>query len=399
MKKYAWLIYIVSCFIIGFVFTYLVYIGLWARLIDGFRDVPIWLYFIGAIFVFYMTLTLHEFGHIIAFKVQGIHIRALYLTIFVFYKDEKGWHFTIRPKLWILFGGLVVPDLPQVKNDKDMKYVSTAFSKSLMTAPIVTISVMGLMILVFFIVWLFGSGSFGFGLLTISMIYTVILSSIYIYTFKLNTKNIYGDLVAYRKMKEDPFFQFTEIYQYQSFSLSVDRENKYFYEKACQLLTDVPRFKHDIFIIVTIMAYLEGVIHLQQPISADIDAKLSKLPINQFTKSVEGLTLVYELAEYYYCRGLVEKAYHLVNQAKHHAGKHVPMALKNYMLKRAEHVMHITYHDDFLADKKNIYIGQAWLFEPISDPYDDLIKQHEKLPFQVYVCEMPPEKEKMSSAN
>ncbi len=396
MKKYRLLIYILSCFIIGFVFTYLVYIGLWTRLIDGFSNVPFWLYLLLIPIVFYITLTLHELGHLIAFRVQGIRIRALYLTVFVFYKDEKSWHFKFVPKLWVLFGGLVVPDLPQIKNEEEMNQVVKKFAISLMAAPIVTISVMSLSILVFFFTWVFSSFVLWFGIITIFMIYTTLLSILYIYTFKLNTKHLYGDFVAYRKMKDDPLFQFAEIYQYLSFSLSEDHHS-YIYQKAQSLIEAQPKLNHQIFLIVTIMAYLDGVIHQHFPNSDTIYQRLSSLPIKRFVTSEEGLTLVYNLAEYEYFLGHVENAYQIVDVAAKQAGKRIPIKMKDYLKNRTEHVLHIAYHDEFLNDNENIYIGQGWLFEAISDPYEAAKKEHKKLPFQIYACDIPEVNEKMPS--
>ncbi len=397
MKKYRGLIYILSCLIIGFLFTFLVYIGLWERLIDGFHHVPIWLFVVLLPVVFYITLTLHELGHLIAFVLQGTKIRALYLTIFVFYKDEKGWHFTVKPKLWILFGGLVIPDLAVIKNESEMDKQISVFAKALIAAPIVTITWMIIIILSSLLTWLFGTGNMWLGILMVSMIYTVLLSALYIYTFGLNTKNLYGDFVAYDKMKNDEFFQFAEIYQYQSFSLSCDEDQSYLFHKAAALMKPLKKIEMNMFQMVTLMAYLEGVIHHKEKRSASIDFLLSKMSIHRFMKSEEGLMLIYMLAEYYYINGDVEKAYQMITQSKKHAGKRIPSAYKRYAINVIEHVTHFQYHDQFLANDEHIYIGQNWLFEAIIDPYETAKKAHEKLPFQVYECVIPQNEQKKPS--
>ncbi len=391
MKKYAWLIYLISCFILGFVFTFLVYIGLWSTLIDGFRSVPIWLYFVLVPVVFYVTLTIHEMGHLIAFVIQGVKIRALYLTIFVFYKDNKGWHVTIKPKLWVLFGGLVVPDLPPIQDKEDMKRLSRIFSIALITAPIVTIAFMSISIISFLLVWILGSGTLGFGILTVSTIYITLLSILYIYTFGLNTKHLYGDFVAYRKMKEDPLFQFAQLYQYQTFALHEDKQATCLYEQATTLIENQHKLKHNLFLMMTLSAYLEGVIHEHQSTSKKIDKLLLNIPIRRYSQSPEGLSLVYLLAEYYYVKSDVKKAYHLIEKANQYAGKQIPKKLSLYLYNRAQHIMHIKYHRSFLNNHDNIYIGHAWLFEVLEDPYEAAKKEHKKLPFKAYVCHIPDE--------
>lgn len=394
MKKYAWLIYLLGCFFLGALFTFLVYLGLWQRLISSFQSVSIWFYILLLPLAFYVTLTLHELGHLIAFRVQGIKIRALYLTIFVFFKDQKGWHVRVVPKLWVLFGGLVVPDLDEIHSDDDLKDVSNKFAKSLIAAPIVTISFMGITILAFLLTWMFSQGGLGFGLLTIFMIYTVLLSALYIYTFGLNTKQLYGDFVAYRKIKEDELFQFVELYQYQSFSLSHHEDQPYFYQKARHLIEKQSSIKINMFMIVTLMTYMEGVIHHKEPLSDKIDDMINHLSLHQLVKSEEGLTLIYTLIEYHYVKGDVEKAYQLLDRADKTVSKKIPLKLKLYLKKRCEHVIHHTYHETFLNNDENLYIGQAWLFEVLENPYDSLRKSHEPLPYQVYQCLIPENDEK-----
>lgn len=397
MKKFKFLWFILISFLIGFIFTFLVYMGLWSTLIDSFRLVPFWVYVILIPIVFYITLTCHELGHLIAFRVQGVKIRALYLTIFVFYKNEKGWHVTVKPKLWVLFGGLVIPDLPHVKNEKELTNLNRIFARALITAPIVTIVIMSASILSFLLVWIFGQASLGFGVLTIFMIYTTLLSSLYIYTFRLNTKHLYGDFVAYKKMKEDPIFQFAEITQYISLSLQTDEDYTFLYQKAQAIIEAQPKITNQMFLIVTLMTYLEGVIEHQYPPSMKIDAMLNNIVIQRFMYSEEGLTLLYTIAAYHYYQGHVDDSYQLLEKIEHKASKRIPEKLRIYLKHKYEHMLHIAYHQDFLANNDNIYVGQSWLFEAIEDPYETAKKDHIQLPFQHYVCDIPEEKEKMPS--
>ena len=116
MKKHKWIYIPIIVFLIGIIYTILIYNGIWFKLTSGLESLALIGYFLWFLFAFYFTLTLHELGHFLAFYFQKVKLRAIYLTIFVFYKNEKGWHFTIKPKLWILFGGLVVPDLGEIRN-------------------------------------------------------------------------------------------------------------------------------------------------------------------------------------------------------------------------------------------------------------------------------------------
>ena len=397
MKKFRFLIFLLICFVIGFVFTFLVYMGLWSSFIASLNRIPVWMYFLMIPLVFYITLTCHELGHLIAFRVQGVPIRALYLTIFVFYKDKKGWHFTVKPKLWILFGGLVIPDLPQVKNDEQFTTLRRIFARALIAAPIVTISLLAISVISFILTWLFGAPSYWFGILSIFTIYTILLSSLYIYTFKLNTKHMYGDFVAYRKMNEDELFQFVQMTQYIALSLQADEDHTYLYHKAQTLIEKQSRIKYQMFLMITVMTYLEGVIDHQYPISEKIDQMLKKIPTAQFARSEEGLTLLYMVSAYHYQLGRVEESYQLFNKITKKASKRIPEAFRTYLKYKYEHKLNMKNHHAYLANNDNIYIGQNWLFEVIEDPYESAKKDHNQLPFQLYVCDVPEEKEKMSS--
>src|SRR5690554_1605505 len=161
------------------------------------------MWFVYGLLVFYITLIFHELGHFIAFKVQKIKLRALYITIFVFYKTKEGWRFTIKPKLWVLFGGLVVPDLELIEDDKTYHEIAKKFAISLITAPIVTISLLGFTIIMFILTVIFSTNSLWIGTISIMTFYVILLSALYIYTFKLSNQNFYGDFVAYKKMKDD----------------------------------------------------------------------------------------------------------------------------------------------------------------------------------------------------
>ena len=155
MKKRRWIYLPIIVFLIGCIYTILIYNGIWFKLTSGLKSLSLIGYLLWFIFAFYFTLTLHELGHFLAFYFQKVKLRAIYLTIFVFYKNEKGWHFTIKPKLWILFGGLVVPDLGEIRNEEEYKSLSSKFSKSLIAAPIVTISLLVITLITFVLLMLF----------------------------------------------------------------------------------------------------------------------------------------------------------------------------------------------------------------------------------------------------
>jgi hypothetical protein len=387
-RKLRILYFFIFSFLLGMFYTFLVYQGIWNKITLGLRSIPFWAYPLWIFFSFYFTLALHELGHFISFYAQGVKLRALYLTIFVFRKTEKGWSFIIKPKLWILFGGLVVPDLGEIKTDEDYEEISKAFSKSLITAPIVTIIVLFLSLLTTILLILYSQNYGLIGIFLLNTIFITLLSVLYIYTFTLSNPMFYGDFVAYKKMKEDEIFRLTQISQYTMFSLTDSEETTLFLWNKAKELIKKTEINSSLFHTMLISNYLEGVIHMNQQIDDEVDQKICKLHIGHYLRSEQGLVLAYDLAYYHYIKKDVHKAYQIFNDIKTRQIKKVDPKMIEYMKRKTMHIMHIEDQTEFLNNKDNLFIGMSWLFDSLFDPYETLKEQHEKLPFTPYLTEV-----------
>lgn len=384
MKKYRWLYFLIFSFFIGVFFTLLVYSGLWQKFVLGLQSISWYMWFVYGLLAFYITLIFHELGHFIAFKVQKIKLRALYITIFVFYKTKYGWRFTIKPKLWVLFGGLVVPDLDLIEDDRTYHEIAKKFAISLITAPIVTISLLSLSVIIFIFSIIFSISSLWIGTISIVTFYVILLSTLYIYTFKVSNQNFYGDFVAYKKMKDDEVFRFTQMQQYMTFRVDQDHVfSKYMWEKSKELLK-THKMRHDMIYTMLMTTYVEGILYHNQGMDEEIDQMITKLPITFYLRSEHGLTMAYDLCLYHYKTGRVERAYRLLEIIEKKPSKQIDQDVKVYLNKKAKHVMHIAYDYKFLNNKENIPYGLSWIFEPIVDVYKDIDTLHEPLPFIVY---------------
>jgi hypothetical protein len=385
LKKFGLLYALIFAFLLGYVYTALVYNGIWFNLKSGLNSVPFYMWLIWLIVSFYLTLTLHELGHFFAFMIQGIKLRALYLTIFVFYKNEKGWKFTIKPKLWVLLGGLVVPDLGEIKRDEDYQKVAHQFGIALITAPIVTLSVL-LLTWVLFIIMLYTSSNIGqIGIMAVMTLWITLLSLLYIYTFTLSNPMFYGDIVAYKKMKKDAVFRLAQIHQYQMFSLLESNETEIFLWHKVRDAIKKHTLHHHTTDIALYMAYIDGILHLNQEIDTQVDLKIQRLSTHLFTRSEQGITLLYEVCHYYYKTKRPDQAYRLFEFIQERASKKINENVLEYLKKRSMHIMHIAYDDLYLNDLKHITMGNTWIFEPILDLKEMLKDAHEKLTFVPYL--------------
>lgn len=384
MKKRKLLYFFICAFLWGYIYTALIYNGIWPRLIESLRTLKFYEFFLWLIFAFYFSLTLHELGHFLAFVFQKIKIRALYLTVFVFYKNEKGWHFTVKPKLWVLGGGLVVPDLGKIENDEDFNRLKKRFSRALIAAPIVTISVLFISIISFVVVLIYSSNAHLIGILSILAIYITLLSSLFIYTFTLHNTMFYGDFVAYKKMKTDPIFQLTQINQYTMFSMvETEKTSQYLFEKTRDILKEI-NIDSSMFHTMLLTSYLDNIIRGDEEVDPVIDSKIRALKLSPYTNSEHGIYLVYDICYYYYKKKEVAKAYQMFEDIKRRTGKKLNPKLVDYLQKKTMHVLNIEYQDAFFSDNENYFIGNGWIFEVLIDPIEAMKEFHDPLPFVEY---------------
>lgn len=387
-KSFFVLYFFIFAFFLGFVYTLLVYQGIWEKMMSGFNEIPIWAYPLWLIFSFYLTLSLHELGHFFAFIFQGVKTRAIYITIFIFYKTEKGWRFTINPKLWVLFGGLVVPDIALIKTEEDYQKIVKAFTKSLMTGPVVTIItlIMSWMMTFVFILWT--EAYLMMGILMVNTIFITLLSTLYIYTFKLSNPMFYGDFVAHKKMIEDPIFQVVQINQYTMFSLNEHHEtNRFLFEKVKELIlsTDI---NQSLFHTMLLSSYLENIIYMGYDIDPVIHEKIKKISVVPYLRTEQGFMLAHHMVYYHYMTKDVNLSYAMLNQIYQRSYPKLDEKLVTYMKKKSYHLLHIENYETFLSEKDNIYMGMSWLFDRLVDPYENIEDQHKPLPYTPYICEV-----------
>ena len=384
MKSYRIILYFLFCFLAGFLFTSIVYLGYYESIKTGFSELKWWAYIIILVVSFYLTLAIHELAHFISFKVSGVALKAIYLTIFIFHKTDKGWRFTIDLNLWVLFGGLVVPDLDLIDNDDMYDHTIDAFRKSLITAPITTIVFALLQFFSFFFVLMYSSHPLFIAIYATSTLIIGFLSFIYIKSFGVSTQNIFGDFVAYKKINNDLSFQLAQIIQYQRFSLEEPLSNTYLFHRVVLAISKQKSFKQNLFNVMLLIYYLEGVNYYGQQPDESVEETIINVYPRNLRRDDAGLLCAYELAIYKYVRGNVEKAYQLYQQIQKMKYKQVDDKLLTYQKNRFEHITHIEYHEQYLSDIKHVYSDQYWVFNKILNIYKDIEFKHKQLPFLTY---------------
>lgn len=393
MKNKKIIYFILICFIAGLLVTSLAFNGQLAVISKGLSLIKWWMYPLIIILAFYLTLAIHELTHFMSFKMNGTKLRAIYLTIFIFYKTDKGWRFKIDPRLWILFGGLVVPDLDEIKNEEDYFKITTAFKKSLIAAPMATIIYLVLTILTCLLSLMFVETPIVIGFYLIYTIIVGLLSFVYIKSFSVSTSRIFGDFVAYKKISTHPWFQLAQFIQYQSLSLENNQYNPYLFERATELLK-TRKYINQLFHFMILNYYLEGVNDYKMTHDQALDKLFRHLKFESFKKDEIGLLTLYEFSIFLYDQGEVERSYQLYIKAKSYAYKEIDDRLITYLYKRYEHITHLNDHETYLNQKENMYTELNWIFDHLIDPYKSFALKNKKRHYHPYVCKIDFEEKK-----
>ncbi len=397
LKKLSWVKLLIFAFLLGFVFSFLMYQGYWYPFVDGIKTIPWWAYPLWVILTFWITLTIHELGHLLAFVFQGVKIRGLYLHMISIYRSPKGWRMKFKYKLWFLLGGFVVPDLGVIADDQTYEKKVKQFSTSLIVAPIVSIVFLSLTIVTFLVLNLVGVDPHLLGRFTLFTVYTILLSILYIRSFNISNASFYGDFVAYKKMKEDPVFQLTQLAQYTMFSLHPSNETDLYMFNRMKTMIQTINLKSSLFYQLLILNYIEGILYHGYEDDLIVREKLLHYPSQPHYHSEQGLTLLYDLASYHYFIGHVEKAYHLIELIKKKASQKIDEAMRLYLEKKHLHILHIAYDQPFLDDPKHYVYRHSGLFDDILDLNQIMKSMHEPLPFQPWMTPVNLDKEEQKS--
>lgn len=383
MKK-KWLTYIIFGLVFGFLAANFRYLGFSEKISLGLKQIPFWSYPLLFIFSFYLTLSLHEFGHFFGFMFHGTKNRAIHITAFVLYKKNNHWRLGFNYRLFKLLGGFVVPDLNIIDSEETYQKEIQTFAKSLIIGPLSTIISMLMIIVIFLLVLIYSEKLFWIGSLFIVTIFSALLSYVYILSSKLHTDNIYGDFVAYKKMQEDELFQYVQISQYIGFSLKNHEKSENFLFNKCQELLIKHPLRNNMFYYTLLKEYLYGLIKNENPnINPKINEKLSLIRMSQLKRSVFGVDLLYMMSMFDYLTGDAYKAYQKYRQAVEVTIKGEEKML-DYLRKYAEHKMNYSNHEEVLRSLKNVD-NLAWVFSYVDDKKELDLK---KLPYQYMQTEI-----------
>ncbi|MGI6359518.1 MAG: M50 family metallopeptidase [Acholeplasmatales bacterium] len=208
LKKYKILIFLIMCFILGFLTMPLFHNGYIGTLLNTFTYVNGGYQVLIIIGLLFLVVLLHELAHFLTFIFMGVKSEAIIVFMFLFYKNKDNkWRLKINPKLLLLGGGLVWPSLGPINNEEDFKKARKAMQTSLLAAPLFTL-ISGVLFLLVSMIFFYDTFSFPISF------YIFLFTIIYTYASTMESSQIVGDFKAYKRVKNDLDFSNLVILQY-----------------------------------------------------------------------------------------------------------------------------------------------------------------------------------------
>lgn len=360
LKKINYLILILIGFMIGIAIAAIVH--------NHDIKSPWWGHLIVVIGSIFITLTLHELTHAFVFSINNIKIKAVYLFMFMFIRKGKIFKLKVNPKLLILGGGLVVPLLPKVTNDREFKDIGNKFAKSLIAAPIASIIFGFLTFIVFLLLLFFSSNLTLISLFITATIVILILTIFVILASSASNEHAAGDFIAYKKVKEDENYLLQVISSYivfndEAYELSKD----YLLNKKIEYLSNNP-LNYDLNTYAYLIDYLEDVVYDNGTKYYDLDKRILSLNRNVLSRSNEGVSLLFLIAYLHYLYGDDDKTFEIINYLEVLQNPRVNWKHLEYELKKANHLLGISDQFEYLSSPDYyLDLGLNWIFAPLFD--------------------------------
>jgi hypothetical protein len=384
MKKILFII--ISATIFGLLMSILIHSGYYHKLIMGFKSVHFLLYLPLIILFLVLNILIHELGHMFSFIFQGVKIKALFFIIFGFIVNDKKVKFKVYPKNFKMLGGFVVPNFAPIENDEEYHLTRKKFTNALIAGPNTSIIYFIIVMIVFFLSWFLFKSSILLGLMSLLFITSFFMTLLIIFSSKLNTDEIYGDYVAFDKMKKDDRFALVQILQYRQFSdINSMLENDFFLELIKKDLEE-KRLSNKMFDIVLSTYYLT--MYLKTVKIEETNKIIDYYNVSFLASSKYGRELAYLISAFYYKNGNSEEAvklFNLVNSVKNH---NLDSEALELLKKQYEHLLNLADNHEYFISNSNSLLNQYSFLAPVINIGKVIEELTYKLPFVPYSCKV-----------
>ncbi len=336
-------------------------LGIFAYL--GYTTLPrelSWPVALALFFIVYMFgLSVHELGHFIAFYLQGIPCRGIFIFFLLFIKRNHRWRLEIRWNLITLFGGVVFPDYDNTIDENNFTEVRKAFARAVLWGPIASVLIAVLSALAF----VFTSGlSNGIAqvLTYYSSVYLAFIAFFIVLLSMLENEAAIGDFPAYRYFRRDDFFsalQLKQSYIYASKPLKYRNQTEYLSVVLDHGIQErVERQDYSLFTYEAVhqrlMHYLSGDLN-ELPQSVEIVVKELYAHRMHFHSRLEiAKVLAFRIVP------IVDELYGKMVAEDYYRAAIVRFVKRDkvleYLRKQQAHYLKLEDHSEFLSNKDNI---------------------------------------------
>ncbi|EEG76247.1 M50 family metallopeptidase [Dethiobacter alkaliphilus] len=318
------------------------------------------------ILTFFVSLVVHEMGHFISFVTDGVKMRALYLSAFLFITENGRWTLKFRPNSMTLIGGLVVPDVGVIEDEHNFQKMQKAYARAIIAGPVASIF-LWLVSVIIIISFFLGSGSLSAAWLVYLGSLTVITLLI-IVSSMFQTEAFVGDFPAYKLCKNDRFFAAMQLYQYVLLSSEpekIRRQNTYLKEVLLNELAE-KYGKREVHVFTLniidafLVEYLVGETEELPPVVSDYITYLVDKPqvLSRLKNSEIALLLRAHIIRLLSAQeNTKELALDFYQALKRDIEPVNPV--KKYIIRQTEHVLGLADHGEYLQNKANIIISPA----------------------------------------
>jgi hypothetical protein len=335
---------------------------------EQYSALPGWANLLIFLSVYFLAVAAHETGHFIGFVINGIEMRALFITSFLFIKDSGRWKLKFRPNNITLLGGIAIPDLKTVKDREDFERQRKAYAQAILAGPIASVLLCLMILLLSVPLILLLHDRYVLSAFFIASLSITVITIFLLVTCIVKTETVIGDFPAYRLCRDNPSFVAMQLYQYAIFSSDPDRvrrENIYLKD----LILDDLKRKHQKrdFSIFTLNAvdiflaeYLVGITGELPDVTEEFIRSLLLSPVvrGKISASEVGTILWFHIV-----RLLNQREETRESALEEYQFLAENINLKNpvnqYLKKQAEHFLGLADHSAFLRDKRNIRVSSV----------------------------------------
>lgn len=322
--------------------------------------------------IFFLTylfaLVVHELGHFMSFVVDGVKMRALFLTVLLFIKENDRWTLKFRPNKLTAIGGMAVPDLDVIQDAADFSRLQKVYAKAIIAGPAasITLWLISIIVIVAFVVGVAGDRDIA-GLLIYIGSLTVITLLIVVSSL-FQSEALVGDFPAYKLCKEDRFFAAMQLYQYAMLSSNPTqvRKNNIYLKHIILEELDKKLKQRDTHVFTLNMVdallveYLAGESEELPPVISAYVAFLLQYPqrLDRLSNSEIALLLRFHIIRLLFTEeDTKEQARGLFKKLRSELDPLNP--IKEYLIKQAEHMLGLVDHRQYLQNKENIRVSIA----------------------------------------